>query len=651
MSAFPDNPYTSRLSSEGQIRLLKLQPGTLGNREVACTLEIVNLNDTPSYVALSYTWGPPTAEAADMEAINQSIHSITCDGNAIQITKNLSDFLQRAHLEPELQSQRFWIDSICINQQDALERSHQVSLMASIYHSADFVIAWLGEEDVDTEESFALISTLATLCKDCLNRVSPKNRASEAFENTLGPLAGDRAWNSLRRFWTRSYFKRAWIIQEVTLAKKVAVKCGSHLLEWDDVVKVSRYLTVTPWTRLLNSGVQSLSDREYSNHAQPLYLNVGGHHKESGKRESGKSHFFLYALMRARRFECSDPRDKVYSLLGLEEHYTKEKARLRPVYGDRSVVDTYVSAAIQILQDTGDLLLLAQAEGQDFQKVEGLPSWVPDWSCAKGLGLGLAGYLRFAAAGSVPRKLDIDGPSRSLRLRGILLDRVVQIGESKPEALHRTPAYFPGWLSIVSSLPLVYHTGQPRGEVFWRTLITDTASRLPHPTRHPAADEYQEAFRDWAAQIIMGWTDQPPSAEAKEFLAALQRVVASDETGVYLFAGEQSDSHQHTKTITDSVDYVPGSGTPPDAYDYDALLNHSAHTRLLKTNANYLGIATTSVREGDSVWIVPGSRVPLIFREAGSPGEYHLVGGAYIHGFMHGEALVSSPDLVNIKVL
>jgi hypothetical protein len=47
-----------------------------------------------------------------------------------------------------------------------------------------------------------------------------------------------------------------------------------------------------------------------------------------------------------------------------------------------------------------------------------------------------------------------------------------------------------------------------------------------------------------------------------------------------------------------------------------------------------------SLREGDSVWIVPGCRVPLILRPAQGDGQYHeLVGGAYVHGFMDGEAV------------
>ena len=168
MSTLSGHLYaSSRLSSEGQIRLLTVQPEADRSREIQCRLEIVHLKENPSYIAVSYTWGPPTAEAADARVTSSATHVIRCNGDAILITKNLYDFLQRVRCEPELNSQKFWVDSVCINQQDVAERGSQVSFMASIYRLADMVIAWLGEEDMYTEMSFVFIKTLGTLCADC----------------------------------------------------------------------------------------------------------------------------------------------------------------------------------------------------------------------------------------------------------------------------------------------------------------------------------------------------------------------------------------------------------------------------------------------------------------------------------------------------
>jgi len=72
--------------------------------------------------------------------------------------------------------------------------------------------------------------------------------------------------------------------------------------------------------------------------------------------------------------------------------------------------------------------------------------------------------------------------------------------------------------------------------------------------------------------------------------------------------------------------------------------------RLFLTSQKYIGLGSESLQMGDVVWIVQGSRVPLILREV-QTNVYRLVGGAYIHGFMHGEALQLNADFINITIV
>lgn len=67
--------------------------------------------------------------------------------------------------------------------------------------------------------------------------------------------------------------------------------------------------------------------------------------------------------------------------------------------------------------------------------------------------------------------------------------------------------------------------------------------------------------------------------------------------------------------------------------------SHASMIRPFSTELGYFCIGTQCLRKGDSVWIVPGCRVPLIFRAVEGSERYRLVGGAYLHGFMTGEAL------------
>jgi hypothetical protein len=50
-------------------------------------------------------------------------------------------------MKPVWGAKFIWIDSVCINQADAVEKSQQVSQMDQIYHGAARVTAWLGHAD------------------------------------------------------------------------------------------------------------------------------------------------------------------------------------------------------------------------------------------------------------------------------------------------------------------------------------------------------------------------------------------------------------------------------------------------------------------------------------------------------------------------
>jgi len=72
--------------------------------------------------------------------------------------------------------------------------------------------------------------------------------------------------------------------------------------------------------------------------------------------------------------------------------------------------------------------------------------------------------------------------------------------------------------------------------------------------------------------------------------------------------------------------------------------------RLFRTNGNRLGIGSHAIREGDEVWVLAGAAVPMVLRRNSKRDERNLVGEAYIHGIMYGEAvkngIVSKIELV-----
>lgn len=67
--------------------------------------------------------------------------------------------------------------------------------------------------------------------------------------------------------------------------------------------------------------------------------------------------------------------------------------------------------------------------------------------------------------------------------------------------------------------------------------------------------------------------------------------------------------------------------------------SNSQQRRLFATKTARLGLGPESMEIGDEVWIVESGAMPLIMRPVGGDGEYILVGEAYVHGIMHGEAV------------
>jgi hypothetical protein len=60
--------------------------------------------------------------------------------------------------------------------------------------------------------------------------------------------------------------------------------------------------------------------------------------------------------------------------------------------------------------------------------------------------------------------------------------------------------------------------------------------------------------------------------------------------------------------------------------------------RLVRTSHGHFGLAPETAEPGDQVWLLQCAQVPFVLRPR-LDGRYSLVGEAYIHGIMFGEAV------------
>ena len=144
------------VKGEFEINLVNILPGP-NSGPLICEMTTVHLLDTfdvivgkPDYEALSYVWGTGGLS-----------HEILVRGETttkICITETLYSALQRLRFEDR--SRCMWIDQICINLADPLERGRQVRLMGVIYWHAQRVIIDLGEATERSDEAFDYAATL-----------------------------------------------------------------------------------------------------------------------------------------------------------------------------------------------------------------------------------------------------------------------------------------------------------------------------------------------------------------------------------------------------------------------------------------------------------------------------------------------------------
>lgn len=181
--------YAPLDTSTDNIRLLELTEYDPPNNKYR--LREFPLKSCPPFFALSYTWGAPPAG-----------REIIVNGRQVPVGENLWLALERIAPEMDERSRPWcsldaadayavsmglpapeslcedtwayiWCDALCINQNDNVEKSHQVALMGRIYSTAAFVLAWLGiDKDSDlkdeTEPDVDEIEWLDFRAKVCL---------------------------------------------------------------------------------------------------------------------------------------------------------------------------------------------------------------------------------------------------------------------------------------------------------------------------------------------------------------------------------------------------------------------------------------------------------------------------------------------------
>jgi hypothetical protein len=384
-------------------RLLHLLPSTDPDAPIYCKLmetqiPIIQLGEAKSprfssiyYRALSYAWGSPVFPK--ILIVVQEINSETGSTGLLNITENLHcalKTLRKQHGELVL-----WVDAICINQADDKERSKQVKNMPQIYAQATSVLIWLGIDSRQKDGRLCLkfFRELAALIA-CTNNQDKDQDFIDSWRNrvtinqAVSEFLNKGGRDAIGSFLTRPWFRRRWVVQEVVLAQDVAMLCGTEDISWKDFESALKELFEYN---------QDAFDQEHR-----TTLRVMSRIKDI------KSRVPLDTLLEFAEFECREPKDRLYALFGVIQHWFKDSPQdmsssmIESIDYELSAEEIFTDFAVLMMKmstpeamngaqynPTTHLLQLAAAMKQQSQSdpaqksnqlFNNIPTWVPDWT-------------------------------------------------------------------------------------------------------------------------------------------------------------------------------------------------------------------------------------------------------------------------------
>jgi hypothetical protein len=295
-----------------------------------------------AYEALSYTWGD-----ADITV------PILLHGIPHPVTINLE--LALRHIRYEDRPRIMWIDALCINQKDISEKNHQVAQMREIFLDAEQVVVWLGEEGT--------AQSAINLCKLLEERNNPLSK-EEFTQHSEEFQACDDLFNK------RPWWRRTWIVQEVYHTNPVEVYIGRLRIGLDTIAEMwTLYFTNVLERQKLSGNIYDITPLSI---LQPIY--IISRERQRLKERDTEPYTLSVLIGMFREQEASDPRDKLFALVGI----SSERDCFDANY-NLPCRDVYVNVTRKLLANTLYPLLQVEALNRSLPSKE-LPSWVPDYS-------------------------------------------------------------------------------------------------------------------------------------------------------------------------------------------------------------------------------------------------------------------------------
>ncbi|KAK4129670.1 hypothetical protein N657DRAFT_677257 [Parathielavia appendiculata] len=398
-----------KLPPGSHFRLLQLLPGDGGRFECQMATYPLDCPDTTHRIVHSHTAGR-TPDSTVWSSTEPASRKTTPSAHS---TSYATRYGCRATFTPVT----LWVDALCINQADLDERASQVLLLQRVYHNADEVCMWLGTKDASSPSASSgeactrldILNAPGRLAFRLLRTLEAKSHMSSSRhitrESPYSAKSMDRQglphfpskhWEALVNLFARPYSRRIWIVEEIIATPLAApLYCGDlDPICWTTLTAAVAFLSRVGWHPVIESYYGG------QNHLSFILTTVLiGMAWLQGATTMVDRLLIRRKAQVTRRFEATDPRDKVFALIGIANDFghrdllgedNPKDGRYpywawsaagwtMPTY-NRPVEHVYTEYTAECILDDGVLDILSHVEDPSLRVMPDLPSWAPDFS-------------------------------------------------------------------------------------------------------------------------------------------------------------------------------------------------------------------------------------------------------------------------------
>ncbi|KAM5354775.1 hypothetical protein ACJ41O_001421 [Fusarium nematophilum] len=578
---FEYNPISKERS---EFRLVRLACDPDAN-VINLALRHASASDDVAYHAVSYVWGDP-----------KDVGDVAVDGQIFSVSQNLiALFRQLLRLKLDLE-----------------EKSWQVNAMGRIYGS----VKWLGRRQAQPADYKALStgkkphSRAHPVVHFLYNLYQERGLRRHSEER---PLDKYPLLDGTRDLLDRPFWRRVWIVQEITLALDAVIMCGSETVSMEYFSEAISSLKLC-MAVFHDFGCSSFLNRLVSRFFSTMTLSVREHLRTGA--ETSLVHVLLgTGSFSGPRYLATEPRDIIFGMLSIVRE--RESFGLQVDYRElvgtlfaRATKGVYRLCSPTLNDDWEDSTALDDLEPSS---APGLPSWGPDYEAIGKSGLDIHTIKYHCSA---------------YASKGAPNPQLIPAPEEDPMILYRR-----GRRLHLEDTLLTFK------DVFEEEDLAEDLVQDPDVCRFMRAMFRGEEIDPDKAQKVQDKFDDSDS-EDEEWENVDSQGEDSD--------GERSGSEESTDESSDDEPDEESTEEKLMSIFRNVFPGLNGRT-LVKTAIGMIRMGRTNVDKGDVVtliWAVPS---PILLRPEGS--QYRYLGDAYVDRIMKGEFLAREPDEVTFDLV